>query len=135
VTSNMIGWGSLGGQVQIPDGPVRPYINGAIAYTDFSTESTLSGLDGSSDGLSSTNQHDGTHAWVSGAGIFIPFGRNFTHGGLNVGARYFQGGHAAYLRKGDILDNPDGSISFTPRRTGTNMILWQVGASFTLPRP
>lgn len=133
-TSNIIGWGSLGCQLQIPDGPFRPYVNGGIAYTDFSTESTLSGLDNNSDGLSSTNQHDGTHAWVTGAGVFIPFGRQFNRGGLNFGARYFQGGHAAYLKKGDIVDNPDGSISFTPRRSGTDMIVWQLGASLTLPR-
>jgi len=133
-TSNMIGWVGFGGQLQIPDGPFRPYVNGSIAYTDFSTQSTLSGTNGDSDGLSSTNQHDGSHAWISGAGLNIPFGRSFTHGSLDIGARYYQGSWATYLKKGDIIDNPDGSISFTPRRSKTDMVVWHIGASLTLPR-
>jgi hypothetical protein len=133
-TSNMIGWVGLGGQLQIPDGPFRPYVNGSLAYTDFATESSLKGTDEGSGALSTRNQHDGSHAWVYGAGVNIPFGKRFTSGMLNFGARYYSGGQAAYLKKGDIIDNPDGTISFTPRRSKTDMILWQLGASFTLPR-
>jgi hypothetical protein len=134
-TANMIGWAGFGGQLQIPDGLFRPYVNGSIVYTNFSTESTLKGTsDTFGDGLSTTNQHDGSHAWVYGGGINIPFGRKFTSGMLNIGARYYKGAQAAYLKKGDIIDNPDGTISFTPRRSKTDFVLWQLGASFTLPR-
>ena len=135
-TSNVIGWAGLGGQIQIPDGPFRPYVNGSLAYTDFSTESSLKGLDNTfGDGsLSTQNQHDGSHAWIYGAGVNVPFGKKFTSGMLNFGARYYRGAEAKYLREGDITDNPDGTISFTPRRSKTDMILWQLGASFTIPR-
>ena len=133
-TSNTIGWVGLGGQLQIPDGPFRPYVNGSLAYTDFRTESTLKGLDNTLGDLSTTNQHDGSHAWIYGAGVNIPFGRKFTSGMLNFGARYYSGSEASYLKEGDIVDNADGSISFTPRRSKTDMILWQLGASFTIPR-
>jgi hypothetical protein len=133
-TDNLIGWGGIGGQLQIPDGPFRPYVNGSLAYTDFSTHSSLTGSDGSDTGLSTRNQHDGSHAWIYGTGVNIPFGKKFTSGMLNFGARYYHGGTAAYLKKGDIVDNPDGTISFTPRRSRTDMIVWQLGASFTIPR-
>jgi len=134
-TSNVVGWGALGGQLQIPDGPFRPYVNGSLAYTDFSTRSTLQGTSNTfGDGLSTQNQHDGSHARIYGAGVNIPFGRKFTSGMLNFGAHYYQGAEAAYLKKGDIIDNPDGTISFTPRRSRTDFVLWQLGASFTLPR-
>lgn len=133
-TTNVIGWAGFGGQLQIPDGPFRPYVNGSVAYTDFSTESSLTGSDGSDSGLSTQNQHDGSHAWIYGTGVNIPFGKKFTSGMLNLGARYYRGGTAAYLKKGDIIDNPDGTISFTPRRSKTDMVIWQLGASFTLPR-
>lgn len=133
-TSNVIGWAGLGGQLQIPDGPFRPYVNGSLAYTDFSTTSSLKGSNDSFGDISTRNQHDGSHAWIYGAGVNIPFGRRFTSGMLNFGARYYQGAQASYLKKGDIIDNPDGTISFTPRRSKTDMILWQLGASFTLPR-
>lgn len=134
VTSNRVAWAGLGGQLQIPDGPFRPYVNGSIAYTDFATESSLKGTNDTFGDISTQNQHDGSHAWVYGAGVNIPFGRKFTRGMLNFGARYYQGAEAAYLKKGDITDNPDGTISFTPRRSRTDMILWQLGASFILPR-
>ena len=133
-TSNVIGWAGLGGQLQIPDGRFRPYVNGSIAYTDFSTTSSLKGVDDTFGDFSTRNQHDGSHAWIYGAGVNIPFGRRFTSGMLNFGARYYRGAEAAYLKKGDIIDNPDGTISFTPRRSKTDMILWQLGASFTIPR-
>ena len=133
-TTNMIGWIGLGGQLQIPDGPFRPYVNGSLAYTDFSTESTLKGTDNTFGDLSTKNQHDGSHAWIYGAGVNIPFGKKFTSGMLNIGARYYSGAEAAYLKEGDIIDNPDGTISFTPRRSRTDFVLWQLGASFTLPR-
>jgi hypothetical protein len=133
-TDNMIGWAGIGGQLQIPDGPFRPYVNGSVAYTDFSTHSSLTGLNNSATGFSTRNQHDGSHAWIYGTGVNIPFGKRFTSGMLNFGARYYRGGTAAYLKKGDIVDNPDGTISFTPRRSKTDMLVWQLGASFTLPR-
>lgn len=133
-TTNMIAWAGLGGQLQIPDGPVRPYVNGSLAYTDFSTESSLKGTNDTFGDLSTRNQHDGSHAWVYGAGVNVPFGRKFTSGMLNIGARYYRGAEASYLKEGDITDNPDGTISFTPRRSRTDMILWQLGASFTIPR-
>jgi len=41
VLTNNIAWGAIGPQIMIPDGPFRPYTNAAIAYTDFSTTSTL----------------------------------------------------------------------------------------------
>lgn len=133
-TSNMIGWLGLGGQLQIPDGRFRPHVNGSVAYTDFSTQSTLKGLDNTFGDLSTTNQHDGSHALIYGAGLNVPFGRKFTSGMLNFGARYYRGSQASYLKEGDITDNPDGTISFTPRRSKTDMVLWQLGASFTIPQ-
>jgi hypothetical protein len=133
-TTNTIAWAGIGGQLQIPDGPIRPYVNGSVAYTDFSTESSLKGLDDTLGDLSTKNQHDGSHAWIYGAGVNVPFGKKFTAGTLNFGARYYRGSEASYLKEGDIIDNADGTISFTPRHSKTDMILWQLGASFTLPR-
>jgi hypothetical protein len=55
-------------------------------------------------------------------------------GGLNLGAKYHYGAQATYLREGDITDNPDGTITLNPRRSKTDMIVWQVGVSFNIPR-
>jgi hypothetical protein len=131
-TDNRIGFGAIGAQLQIPDGWFRPYANAAFAPTYFWTESSISATDDSYDFASTTNQDDWSHAWVFGGGLMIPFGKSL--GALNLGAKYFYGGEATYLREGDITDNPDGSITISPRRSKTDLVLWQVGVSFKIPR-
>ena len=132
-TDNRIGFGSIGAQLQIPDGWFRPYANAAIASTYLFTQSSISGTDNSSADFSTTNYDDWSHAWVFGGGVMIPFGKSM--GALNLGARYHYGGQATYLRKGDITDNPDGTITLNPRSSKTDLVLWQVGVSFAIPQP
>jgi hypothetical protein len=131
LTTNNIAWGAIGPQIMIPDGPFRPYANAAIAYTDFSTSSTLSDPNGQGELASNQNAHDGSHAWIFGSGLLIPFGSS---GAINFGGRYYYGGRATYLTKGDITDNPDGTITLNPRQSKTDMVLWQLGVSFVIPR-
>ncbi len=133
-TTNQIAWGGIGTQLQIPDGWLRPYANASIAFTDFFTESTLSGSDNSFAPISTQNQGDYSRAWIFGGGVNIPFRGKFTNGMLNLGARYYYGGEATYLKRGDIIDNPDGTITLKPRRSKTDLVLWQVGASLVIPR-
>jgi len=133
-TTNSIAWAGIGGHLQIPDGWIRPYANASIAYTHFVTESSVSGTDNSEEYASTTNQSDGSRAWIFGGGLVIPFGSSYALGGINLGARYYYGGEAEYLREGDITDNPDGTITINPQRSKTDMVVWQVGVSFVLPR-
>jgi hypothetical protein len=129
-TTNNIAWGAIGPQLMIPNGPFRPYVNAAIAYTDFSTTSTLSDPNGQFQSISNQNAHDGSHAWIFGSGFQIPVG---TTGAVNFGAKYYYGGRATYLTKGDITDNPDGSITINPRSSKTDMVIWQVGFQLAIP--
>jgi hypothetical protein len=131
-TDNQIGFGAIGLQLQIPDGWFRPYANAAVAATYFWTESSISGADNSESILQTTNLDDWSHAWIFGGGVLIPFGRSI--GALNLGARYHYGARATYLRKGDITDNPDGTINLNPRSSKTDLVLWQLGVSFAIPR-
>lgn len=131
-TDNQIGFGAFGVQLQIPDGWFRPYANAAVAATYFWTESSISGADNSESFLQTTNLDDWSHAWIFGGGVMIPFGRSI--GALNLGARYHYGASATYLKKGDITDNPDGSINLNPRNSKTDLVLWQLGVSFAIPR-
>ncbi len=130
-TTNNIAWGAIGAQLMIPDGPFRPYANAAIAYTDFSTTSTLSDPNGQFQSISNQNAHNGSHAWIFGSGVQIPFG---TTGAFNLGGKYYYGGRATYLTKGDITDNPDGTITLHPRSSKTDMVIWQLGFMFAIPR-
>ena len=131
-TDNQIGFGAFGVQLQIPDGWFRPYANAAVAATYFWTESSISGADNSEPFDQTTNLDDWSHAWIFGGGVMIPFGRSI--GALNLGARYHYGASATYLKEGDITDNPDGSINLNPRNSKTDLVLWQLGVSFAIPR-
>jgi hypothetical protein len=131
-TDNRIGFGSIGTQLQFPDGWLRPYANAAVALTSFWTESSLSGTDDSFEPISTTNHSDWSHAWIFGGGLMIPFGKSL--GSLILGARYHYGARATYLRRGDIIDNPDGTITLNLRNSKTDLVLWQLGASFVIPR-
>ena len=131
-TDNQIGFGAFGVQLQIPDGWFRPYANAAVAATYFWTESSISGADNSEPFDQTTNLDDWSHAWVFGGGLMIPFGRSI--GALNLGARYHYGASATYLKEGDITDNPNGTINLNPRNSKTDLVLWQLGVSFAIPR-
>jgi hypothetical protein len=131
VTTNNIAWGSIGPQIMIPEGSFRPYANAAIAYTDFSTTSSLSDPSGQYESASTQNEHDGSHAWIFGGGFQIPIG---TTAAFNAGGRYYYGGLARYLTRGDITDNADGTITLHPRTSKTDMVLWQLGFTIAIPR-
>lgn len=130
-TTNNIAWGAIGPQIMIPNGPFRPYANAAVAYTEFSTTSTLSDPYGQFQPISSQNARDGSHAWIFGSGFQIPVG---TSGAFNFGGKYYYGGRASYLTKGDITDNPDGTITLHPRNSKTDMVIWQLGFTLAIPR-
>ncbi len=133
-TSNDVFWGAVGPQMQLlTKGPVRPYVNAAVGFQGFVTQSALSGSNESWDYASTTNQDDVTFAYIVGGGVYIPLGKRSTAASLNIGARYHFGGTASYLREGDITDNANGTITLNPRTSKTDVILWQVGVSVPIP--
>jgi len=130
-TDNRFGFGSLGLQLQFPDGWIRPYANASYAAVYFYTESCVSADDKSIQDQCNTNHGDWTGAGVFGGGFLIPFGKSL--GGLNLSARYHYGGRATYLKKGDITDNPDGTVTLNLHDSRTDLVLWQIGVTFGIP--
>jgi hypothetical protein len=126
-TTNTIAYGSLGPQLMLPVGRVRPYVNASIGFAYFSTSSELEGTNNSEPFAESTNFDDLTFAWGSGGGLLIALRGGRTPILLDLGARYHANGEAEYLTEGDIEDNPDGTISFTPTRSETNLITYRIG--------
>lgn len=135
-TTNSILWAAFGPQLSIPTGRVRPYANAAIAVMDFSTNSSLRGT-GSYSGetfASTENQSDNTHSWIFGGGFYFPFTGNLSLMAVDIGANYFTGGRATYLKKGAIRDNADGTITIFPSHSRTDQVTWHVGVSYTIPQ-
>ena len=131
-TDNRIGFGSLGLQVQIPDGWFRPYASASYGQVYLYTQSCVSAEDQSFEDQCHTNHGDWAGAGIFGGGLMIPFGKSL--GGLNLGARYHYGAKATYLKKGDITDNPDGTVTLNVHESKTDLVLWQIGFSFNIPR-
>lgn len=128
-TSNNIVFAGIGPQLVAPTGMILPYLTGSIGLAYFATQSSLRGSSDSDDFASDTNFDDWTFAWTGGGGLYIPLRRGPRPISLDFGARYHGNGRAAFLREGDIIDNPDGSITVRPNRTEANLWSFRLGIS------
>lgn len=129
-TTNSIAYLNVGPQLMVPTGAVRPYINAAIGGSYFGTTSSVDGVDGNDDDFASTTNFDDiTFAWNAGGGVLIRLSSGRTPVLLDLGVRYHGNGEVEYLKEGDIVDNPDGSITITPTRSEANLVTFQLGVS------
>src|SRR5512140_3608191 len=71
-TDNQIVSGLFGAQLELPSGPVRPYVRGGAGVAYFFTTSSLGGSS-SQTFATSTNFHDAAFAWTGGGGVRVPF--------------------------------------------------------------
>lgn len=53
---------------------------------------------------------------------------------LNLGVRYHENGVVTYLREGDILDHPDGSVTLFPIVSEANLMSFRIGLTVRIPR-
>lgn len=132
VTQNEIFSFGVGPRLQVPAGPVRPYVGASAGFANFSTSSHIRdrdyGDDGSDEDYKTTQLSDTRFAWTGSAGVLIPVRWSRTTPiQIDAGATYHGGDKARYLRPGDITDNPDGTISFDPRYTATRFMVYRLG--------
>ena len=132
-TSNDIVFAGIGPQLSVPAGPVRPYMNATAGLSYFFTHSSISGRNGNENNYDTTNHDDAVFALTGGGGVLIPLSMRRTPVLLDLGVTYHRNGEASYLRKGSIVDNPDGSITITPIRSDANFITYRLGVSIGIP--
>ncbi len=128
-TENSIAYGGIGPELMLPSGALRPYINAGIGFSYFETASHLDGVDDEQSFARTRQFDDASLAFTGGGGFYIPLRIRETPVSIDLGARYHRNGVVSYLREGDITDNPDGSISFTPTRTRADLVTLQLGVS------
>lgn len=130
-TTNSIFMYSAGPQLMAPSGPVRPYVHGFVGGAYFSTSSSISGTQDWDEGGHFSTQHygDGVLSWGGAGGLLIPLAVRRNPVAIDLGARYVRNGRTRYLREGSITDNPDGSLSFTPIESQTDMWVYRIGVS------
>jgi hypothetical protein len=133
-TSNNIAVFSAGPELMITRGPVRPYAHAFAGYSYFFTESSA-GSDYEGGAFArSTNFSDGGLALGWGTGVSIPFAIRSAQVAIDAGARRTTNGVRSYLRRGDIQDQPDGSLQFTSRTSDADFWQFHLGASIALRR-
>jgi hypothetical protein len=128
-TSNNIALLGIGPQITAPSGAVRPYVNGSVGLAYFFTQSSVDGISENEQLFRTTNKDDVTFAYTGGAGIYIPLAVSRSVVSLDIGARYHNNGTPEYLRKGDIQDNPDGSVTLTPVKSRADFVSYHLGVS------
>lgn len=133
-TSNNILLLGIGPELSAESGPIRLYANASVGLAYFATTSSVEGSSNYGGSFaSSTNFDDTTFAWTLGPGLQYRLwedGKSLVS--LDLSARYHGNGEARYLRKGDIHDQPDGSIVLDPRQSGTNFWTFGIGISVGL---
>lgn len=132
-TSNTIFFLGAGPEIAVPYGPLRPYVNATAGFSYFATISSLSGDDEWDDWGDTRNFSDFVGSVKLGGGIraLLRDGRKPIH--LDLGVQYHRNGVTEYLREGDIVDEPDGSITLYPNRSEANLVTYRIGLSFGIP--
>lgn len=127
-TRNNIATFGIGPQLQVPNGPVRPYVNGFVGVGYFFTESSVN--DGFVDFGSTLNFDDTTFAYGFGGGLGLQLGRGSVE--LNLDVQYRKHDDAEYLREGGIIDDGFGGVILNPIRSDADFLTFQVGVSVGL---
>ena len=130
-TSNNIVWMGVGPQLTAPSGPIRPYVNGTAGFSYFVTESSVEGTYDDEAFAKTNNYDDATFAWTGGGGVLIPVGTT-RMGAIDIGVRYHGNGSVRYLRKGDIVDLPNGGLQLNVNESKTPLISYRVGFKWGL---
>ena len=137
-TTNNVALGLAVLRLQLPDGSVRPYLDAVAGVNYLWTQTSVGDEYDDYEIASSTNFHDATFAYGGGAGVQARLAERVGDDGrpravlLDARVRYVVGGEATYLGRGDIGRFGDGRIQVFPRRSGTSMLVPQVGVTVEL---
>jgi hypothetical protein len=127
-TTNNIFYFGLGPELAFTSGAFEPYVYGTTGLSYFATISSLGG-DGGPDWAETTNYDDVVMAWRVGGGVRLRVSNGRRPVSLDFGVERHQNGIANFLTEGDILDNPDGSVTIFPNRSEANLLTFRLGVS------
>ena len=133
-TTNDILFLGIGPQLGMPSGRLRPYVNGTVGMAYFVTGSSLRGDRDNDTFASTTNYDDAALSWGGGAGSYLALRTGRLPIALDLGVRYQRTGSVSYLAEGGIVDRPDGTIAFSPIRTETELLTFQIGVTAAIGR-
>ncbi len=132
-TSNIIFTTGVGPQVTLGHGWIRPYGYGTVGFAYFATTSELHGVSGGDGFANTTNFDDWSGALTLGGGLLIQLSSRRHPALLDLSVQGLYSGPTQYLRKGSLIDLPDGTVAFAPIRSRTDMVQFRVGLAVGLP--
>ena len=136
-TTNNIVLGHLFFRIQPQQGSFQPYIEGLFGFKYLFTRTSIKNLSNDDNVASSTNFDDFASSYGAGAGLSFAISSSERENGgtlnilIHVGVRYLLGSNAEYLRRGSIERLDNGNVVFEVNRSRTDLIMPQLGASFT----
>jgi hypothetical protein len=133
-TTNNIAFGGIGPELALPLRGARPYVHAFMGFSYFNTSSSLEDIWGDESHFTTQNLGDGTVSWGVGGGLELNLKRGRTPVSLDLGVRYHENGTVKYLTRGNIVDNPDGSVTLYPILSEANLMSYHFGVSIGIPR-
>jgi hypothetical protein len=119
-------------RVQPQQGPVRPYFEGLYGFKYLFTRTSITDRWYDEPIASSTNYDDLAGSWGLGAGVDLRLWNGSKRRGvydisLNLSARYLWGSKAGYMKKGSIIRDSEGGITYLIHHSRTDMLIPQFG--------
>ncbi|HYJ80411.1 MAG TPA: hypothetical protein VEW03_12440 [Longimicrobiaceae bacterium] len=133
-TDNNIAFLGVGPQLGAPTGVVRPYVNGFVGVSYIFTSSAVEGSSSAEPFANTTNFDDASFSYGGGGGVYVPVRRGPSPISIDAGLTYRRSGRAEYLLEGGITDNPDGSVTLSPVRSETDLLVFYLGVSVGISR-
>ncbi len=123
-TSNNILSGTVGPEIQVPSGPIRPYVYAVGGFTTFWTQTSAEGQNENDNVFDTTNLRDNILSAAFGGGLRIPVADRVM---LDLSARRHVNGRARYLTRDSF---GDGSATLPlVRESDVNMWTYGIGVS------
>lgn len=128
-TTNNIVFAGIGPELVFARGPVQPYVYGEAGLSYFVTSSSLDDHDGYGPYLQTTNYSDVVYGLKYGGGLRLRVGGHRRPVFLDLAVERHDNGVADYLTRGDIVDNPDGSVTLYPNRSDADLVSFRLGVA------
>lgn len=126
-TTNAMTYGGIGPELVFGSGDVQPYVHTSAGLSWFVTSSSVDDHDGYGPYLETTNYSDVVFGLRYGGGVRFRMGGGRVF--LDLGVTQHDNQEASYLTRGDIVDNPDGTITMYPNRSDADFLSFKLGVS------
>ncbi|MDE0898969.1 MAG: hypothetical protein OSA81_08130 [Longimicrobiales bacterium] len=128
-TTNSILYGGVGPEIVFARGDIQPYVHATAGMSWFVASSAVDHHAGYGSSLDTTNYSDHVFGWKFGGGLRVRAGNALF---INLGVVRHDNGLVSYLTEGDIVDNPDGSVTMYPKLSEAELLSFQLGVTLGL---